>query len=399
MALASLGFMTRTGGYTTTLANKLDKIDCSQVLDAVLLKDTALLGHIKMGTPGTTIEHNWIEDELNAPYIYAKFTAGTTKLTIVSSLNSTATVGKLARKFAILQKNGGEGQIQITSTLSGTMTVADYGNTTNGTQTTVTKWWVIAQPYTDIADASDDISKSRSKKFNFYTIFERALAISKTRENMDMEAVVNELQLQIERRTMEIKRELNISVLRSRAYYSSGFKGRVERSTMAGIDNFLWDPDLDATEEKSMVTQVSGALTVGLINSLAYKIFDAGGMDESSDPIIVVGAYQARIIAAFERELRRVEQGERQTGYYRNVFLTDMGKEMPIVIDRWAPADKLYIIDRSRISLIPLQGDSWGMEKMAKTGRSTKWQLSGQYTLEMRYPDKCHGALYDLSYA
>jgi len=33
------------------------------------------------------------------------------------------------------------------------------------------------------------------------------------------------------------------------------------------------------------------------------------------------------------------------------------------------------------------------MEKMAKTGRSEKWQLSGQYGLEIRNPDACHGLL------
>jgi hypothetical protein len=61
------------------------------------------------------------------------------------------------------------------------------------------------------------------------------------------------------------------------------------------------------------------------------------------------------------------------------------------------PSDKLILLDRSRIALVPLQGDSWHMEKMAKTGRSEKWQISGQYTIELRNADKCHGLLYDLS--
>jgi hypothetical protein len=67
-------------------------------------------------------------------------------------------------------------------------------------------------------------------------------------------------------------------------------------------------------------------------------------------------------------------------------------------LDRWIPSDKALIIDRSRIALCPLQGDSWHMEKMAKTGRTEKWQISGQYTIELRNAGKCHGLLYDLSY-
>lgn len=52
--------MAGPGGYGTTLSSKLDKLDCSQVLAAVLKADTGLLGHIRMGVAGTTIERNWI---------------------------------------------------------------------------------------------------------------------------------------------------------------------------------------------------------------------------------------------------------------------------------------------------------------------------------------------------
>ena len=63
MALTSASFMAE-GGYTSSLATKLDKVDCSAVLSAVLKADRELLGHIKMGPPAENIETNWIEDEL-----------------------------------------------------------------------------------------------------------------------------------------------------------------------------------------------------------------------------------------------------------------------------------------------------------------------------------------------
>jgi hypothetical protein len=211
--------------------------------------------------------------------------------------------------------------------------------------------------------------------------------------------VMNELQLQIENRTYEIKRELNISVLRGIAYYSSAYSGRSERSTMMGIENFIYDPDLDGTEEKLTVLDAgtNAALVAGHINSLANMIYGYGGMDEQSDCFLLVPPNQARVIAAMEKELRRVEQGERQVGYYRDKFITDLGYELPVVIDRFASDDKVLILDRNRMSLIPLQGDAWHMEKMAKTGRSQKWQLSGQYTLEFRLANYCHGMITDLA--
>lgn len=401
MSLSSLAFMTRTGGYTTTLANKLDKIDCSQVLAAVLLKDTALLGQIKVGKAGTTIEHNWIEDELNSPYFYAK-AAASTKVTIIATKGiTTAMVANIARKYALVQPRGSEWVAQLTGTNSNGITCATYGKTTGrfAAVTTVTKFWVVAQPWADNVDASSDISKSRTKQKNFYTVFERAIEITQTRENMDMEAVVNELQLQIQNRTYEIKRELNISLLRSIAYYSSGYSGRKERSTMSGIEQFLLDPDWDGTEEKFTVLDAgtNAALLAGHINSLANMLYGFGGMDERSDCILLCPPNQARVISAMEKELRRVTQTERQAGYYRDRFITDLGYELPIVIDRFASDDKIYILDKSRLALIPMAGDAWHLEKMAKTGRSQKWQLSGQYTLEMRNPDKCHGMVIDLA--
>lgn len=289
--------------------------------------------------------------------------------------------------------------MQITAAITKqTLTAAAYGSTTWASWT-VTKCFIIAAPWADIDSASSDMTMTRAKRKNFMQVLERAVEITQTRKNMAMEAVLDELQTQIKRRTMEIKRELNMSVIRgyAKATASNVFSADSELRTMAGIIQLIRDYNLDTTNEDTLVTQASAALTVGHINSLAYKIYDAGGFDETADPIIVVGPSQARVVAGFEKELRRVEQGERQVGYYRDVFLSDLGVEMPVVLDRWMPKDKLLILDRSRVMLRPMAGDNWHLEKMSKTGRSEKWQLSGQFTLDFRNADKCHGLLYDLS--
>lgn len=397
MALASTAFMAGPGGYSATLAGKLDKIDCSQVLSAVLLKDTALLGHIRMGAAAENIEVNWIEDELNPAYVLAS-SGGATTMTVSTGKYTTASLARFLRTGTLLQPAGSEFLVRMSSTASkeSGVTIAVYGGIAKTTWA-MTKCYVVAQPYTDISAASSDMSQSRSKRKNWTQIFERAIEITQTRKNMSMEAVIDELQTQIKYRTYEIKRELNTSILLGMPKGTSSYSGDSEDRTMAGIQCLIRDWDLDATEEDDMVVNAAAALSVGLINTLAYKIYEAGGLDETSDPIILVGPTQARAIAAFERELRRVEQGERTVGYYRNVFLSDMGKEFPIVIDRWCPKDKLFILDRSRISLRALKNDAWHLEKMAKTGRSEKWQLSGQYTIEVRNADKCHAFLHGLT--
>jgi len=396
MSLASTAFMAAPGGYSTELSTKLDKIDMSQLLAAVLVQDKELLGHIKMGSVGTNIEHNWIEDELNPMYVMASGSA-TNKITCSVGYGTTS-LTRILRRKTVINPAGSEILVQLTASASAlSNTVAIYGST-SWVAWTMTKCYIVAQPWADIDSASSDISQSRTKRKNYMQVFENAVEITQTRKNMSMEAVVNELQLQSKYRTMEIKRMLDMSVIRGYAYASdtSIYSGDLEHRTMAGLIQLIRDYDLDATNEDTTVTQASAALTIGHINSLAYKIFSAGGLDEQADPIIVVGPKQQRIIAGFESELRRVEQGERKVGYYRDVFMTDMGVEMPVVLDRWFPNDKLIILDRNRVALIPMKGDAWHLEKMAKTGRNEKWQLSGQYTLELRNADKCHGLLYDL---
>lgn len=395
--MISTAFMAGPGGFSATLASKLDKIDCSQVLAAVLMADTSLLGHIRVGPPAKNIEHNWIEDELNPAYVVCSGSAN--NIITMSSGYTTASLQRFLRKYSVLNPEGTEVMVQTSATISSrAATIAAYGSTTWASWT-MTKCFIVAQPWADIDSASSDSSVTRGKRKNFQQVFEKAIEVTQTRKNMDMEAVIDELQLQIKRRTLEIKRLLEMSVIRgyAKATASNTYSADNELRTMAGIIQLIRDWDLDSTNNDTTVITASAALTQGFINSLAYKVFDKGGLDETSDPIIVVGPAQARVIAAMEKELRRVDQGEKTVGYYRNIFLTDMGTEMPVVVSRWMPKDKLIILDRSRVSLKPLQGDAWHLEKMAKTGRNEKWQLSGQYSIELLNADKCHGLLINLS--
>ena len=405
MAIASGNFLAAPGGYGSILASKLDKIDCSQVLAAVLKADRAILGHIKMGPPGRNIQFDWIEDELNA-IVFDGCSTSSVSVSIPAGWTGTASLNKVIRANSVITMKSGCGSTEnsfylkvtsVTSTILLTTTL--YGSAAHVTATTTASWYVVSQPYGDSDDASSDISRERSKKHNFMQIFERAIEIAQTRKGMDMEAVTDELQYQIKNRTLEIKRELNISVLLGMAYADGAlYTADQDLRTFMGIINYIRDPDLNGTrEDTTVVNAARAALTVAHLNSLMYKVWDYGGLDETADPILVVGASQQRAIAAMEKELRRVEQGERQLGYYRDIFLSDMGIEVPIVLDRWMQDDKVILLDRSRVALRALSGDEWHMEKMAKTGRSEKWQLSGQYGLEIRNPDSCHGMIINLS--
>lgn len=394
MALASTAFMAAPGLYGTNL----DKIDCSDVLAAILLSDTSILGAIPFKGQVQNIEHFWIEDSLNAVSFTAS-SASSTTLTI-SAPSASSNVQRILRTYAIVYPGTGEFRMQFGANpvTGGNTSMTTYGSTT-WVATTSTTWYVAAMPKADISAASSDISLARTRRRNFTQVFERAIEITQTRKGVAVYAVPDELKHQIQMRTYEIKREMNMSVIAGYAIASSSntYSPDSEIRTMCGLIQLIRDPALTSTNSDNSTTQVSGALTESVINALAEKVFNRGGLDSKSDAVLVVPPYQQRVISAFEKDRVRRDPDERKSGYYITKFITDLGYDLPIVVDRWMPTDKAILLDKSRVALMPLKGDNWHTEKMAVTGRSEKWQISGQFTLELRNPDEAHGLLYDLS--
>ena len=396
MALASTSFMTAVEIIGTT---DHAKVDMSDVLSAIWQSSTGVGGHIKIKGTAKNIEHKWSEDALNAVYVTAKM-PGSVTLSIKSPAAS-SNVARILRTGAILYPETGDMRVRITTTpVTGSNVVTMYGSTAFTAVAASTKFYVTAMPKSDLDAGSEDISKARTVRKNFSEVFERAVRIEESRKHVSVYAVSDDLQHQIKLRTMEAKRELEMAVLHgyAKALASNTYAASSELRTMAGAIQLIRDTNLDSTNEDSNVVNASSAaLSENLINSLAFKIWDKGGLDEESDCAIFVGAYQQRVISRMERDIRRVEQGEKKLGYYKNVFLTELGPELPIVLVRWLQKDKLLIIDRNRWFLTPLGTDTWHLEKLAKTGRNEHWQLSGQYTLTMRNACEAHGLIHTLA--
>ena len=315
MGLSSTQFMAAPGGWTSTLANKLDKIDCSQVLSAVLKADKQFLGHIKMGMPAANIQVDWIEDELNPAYIVGKVSTNAA-VTIASATYSAASLARILRKGMVLRPEGQNYYMQLTAPLRRSIRLRrlSMGPPRLLPLLRLRSCGLLLLRGPILTLLPMTFPSRRKKRSNFMQVFERAIQITQTRKNMSMEAIVDELQYQIKNRTLEIKRGLDMSVINGIARATAGntFSADHEWRTMMGVIEFIRDPDLDTTREDTTVTNAATtALTIGMLNSLLYKIYDAGGLDETADPIILVGPTQQRMISAWEKELRRVEQGER----------------------------------------------------------------------------------------
>lgn len=399
MSLSSTSFMAAPGIFDSSL----DKIDCSDILSAILLKDTATLGQIPIKGKATNIEHKFIEDKLNAVSITAKM-AASTKLTVITP-STTTSLAVIARTGAILYPEGKEWYIRLGAALTHdtSVNVSVYASSGWTTITSTTTFYVVQMPKSDLATASEDISKARVVRKNFTQVFERAIEVAETRKHIDVWAVPNEVEHQTTHRTYEIKRELNTAVLLGFPKTVSGsYSADSELRTMAGLFKLIRDPDLDKTNEDTCVVNAANAsLSVDMLNSLCNLIFTQGGLDEKSKPIFIMGAVQKRRFSALDKSYRRdvTDSMQGNVGYHRDSFVSDLtGDSIPVIVDRWMRSDAIILCDKSRTSIVPLQGDQWHVEKMSKTGRTEKWQLSGQYTLEVRNAEEAHGLIYNLDY-
>jgi hypothetical protein len=372
MALTTSAWMAAPGLIAD--ATQPDRLDVSDVLAAVLLKDTATLGQIPMKGSAKGVEHYWFEDGLNL-MAFSAFTDSGNSVSIFMAdpaLSSQAQILRTFRTGALLMPEGEEYAFQVINiTNSSSINVSVYGSQAFNSASVTQRFFVVGQPYMDELDASDDISGGRTRRVNFTQIFERAIEITETRQHVDLYAVSDELKQQIKYRTLEIKRELNAAALMGYTYLSAGGVGpgtlarAPRRVAMAGIIQYLRDPDLDGTNEDTLVTNAAGgALTMA-------RIYERGGFESDSNCCVIVGPGQARVIALLEEQRVRKSATELVVGTYANKIKTDLGFEMDVIVDRWCPADKLIILDKNAVKLMPLQGDSWHLEKMAKNGRTT----------------------------
>lgn len=397
MSALTEGFMTAPDDtiWSSGVDQGLSVMDVSALLSMILLKDTATLGQIAVGEgkPASNIEIRWLEDSLNAvevtaAHTYASDAGDALSITVPITL---AAVKQILRAGTVLNPINTDYYYQVDATPTGSdpsgTTITAYNSKGKGSSVTSTQWRVVAMPFTEGADASDDISKARILRKNYTQILERTIKITKTRRNVDMYAVRDEVKHQTKMRMFEIKRELNQSVLTGQGNATVG--DSLVR-TMKGVRQQI--EDLGNTDTYK---NAGGAdFTEDTLNTLVKSMFDLGGLDETSKALLIVPSIQQEKISQFNEDIIRTKQSDKQSGAHITQIQTRLGIILDVVLDRWMPADSVSIVDASRANLRHLQGDQFFLEQLAKTGRTETWELSGQYSLELRNAGEAHSWMY-----
>lgn len=382
MSLAAIPSYAGSASYGESATSHLD---LSDELSAVLLADVFFLGRIPVKGEAFNVDHYWVEDTLNATTVTlnAITTASDTSWTFVSTTG--LAVGSLLMDVGTsttpgsTQPSGTQPELIQVVTVTNTTTctvVRAVGDSAPAGQVhqSGALMRVVGSPKQEGDETVTDLSVTRARKQNTCQIFKKEVAISGTQMAIHMAGVPDEYNYQLAHRTLEIRRDLGISVMLSNLITAGGSGGSatVIRS-MDGLRNRL-------RPQTAQVDTTSTAFSEELINQLYRKVYNQG-----AEANFAVGtANQMTKFSELYKDKVRLSPSDRQRGVFVTKYLTDLGVELDLIIDRWALDSDVILGDEKRMRLVPLRGRAWQALPLAKQGDTFRGMIVGEYTAEWR---------------
>lgn len=347
-------------------------LDLSNELASIIRADnTALLSRLSMGEAAIETSHYWMEDQLN-PNTAAESGTGidssTTSMSVVAGQGVRFKVGTLFK-----DNTAGKTEVmQVTAVSTDALTIVrGYGSTTGEAHAASFPILIIAHTNQESQDAPADESRIRTKVGNYTQIYSRGVNISYTLRAVKQAGVADEFAYQTAQRMKEIMREMDNTLINGIKSADAGSDTSYRSS--AGLIEF-------SSQVGGNYSATAEALTPSVVNAGVKMIWDDGG----SPDFILVGGKQKRAISAFDQAYRRKEYNSTDAGYVVDKFTSDLGYVLNVWVDPWMPDDTMIIGESARVKYMNLQNDAMRAEELAKTGRSWKAQVTGQYTMEVR---------------
>lgn len=369
MALASA-----TGAPAFDITANTVPLDLSNELAEIIRADnTSLLSRLGADSfKSTQKTHRWVEDSLNA---------NTDQLAEALDSSETAVDVDDGTKFKIgtlfkCNERGKTEVMRVTAVATNTLTVVrGYGSTDGETHADDAEIMIIGHTKQESwKPTQEDWTKERSAAYNYQTIFGMGIAITYTRNEVELAGIKSEFAHQTAYRLKEIMRSLDSSIINSIRSASEGSDS--DYSSMGGIIEF-------ASASGGNVVTTEENLTETVTNALYKLIWDDAGGSIGRGFILVGGALK-RVISTFDQAYRRNDFDSTRAGFTVEKFLTDLGFELEVIVDPWVPDDVMIIGDLDRLKVGPMQGDGMRVEALARTGRLIEAMVTGQYTLETR---------------
>ncbi len=388
--------MSFTGKSTFDAGSALPELmeDVSDVIGIVSPYETPLLAHLgDAKRPATSTIHEWIEDTL---------------LPNTDALNQTTFVPDALTATALTVFNGARFQVGdqvrpddgteimfVTAVSGNNLTVVrGYGATTKINLANAMKLTIIGNAALEGDAAPAARFTSRARKQNYTQIFAASVAVSGSMQAARAVGVADEADFQRQERLRELLRDLENCVINGVAPAATQQGSATVRRTMNGllklISTNIFEPDVNGMPAGGGVG--GNEINEAVLNAAMRFIWEqsSGKVDT-----IVVNGLQKRRINQFISSSRRFDPGDTRFQDLVSVYESDFGV-CRVVMSRWVPADRLILLDSSRIEVPPLAGRSFAYKPLGATGDSVSGLVVGEYTLECRN-ENAHGVIKGLA--
>lgn len=385
-----------TGKATYDAGATLPEIaeDVADIIGILAAHETPLLDHL--GDPRRAARstiHEWLEEPFAPQFDFIDQTTF-----IPSPLATTSVVVEFGDRIRVgdqLRVDDTGEHLLVAAINNKTLTVQRaHGGGANTTLANDQKLTIIGNASLEGADpATTDAASNRRRRLNYTQIFSAAVQVSGSQLAVDTIGVRDELDYQLQERLRELLRDLEATVINSKAQASNAQGSGTVRRTMNGMLSIIqsnrFSPGADGMPDGDGAA--NDQLNEPLLNAALRAVWDTGGRPDT----IVVGGAQKRRINAFITPNRAYGPADDAFRDMVSYYESDFGL-CRVLLSRWVPNDKVLLLDSARAAVLPLAGRSFQFKRLASTGDSETGQVLGEYTLELMN-EAAHGAIDDLA--
>lgn len=226
---------------------------------------------------------------------------------------------------------------------------------------------------------------------NYCQISAKEGVVSGTQDAVNKAGRKKELAYQIQKRSAEIKRDMEFALTNNTTYSSTdarqtrGLPGWLEDNCSVGSGGAA--PDWSANTAPTNGTD--RAFTESLLKGTLQEIFTEGG----NPTVLMVGPSLKQTVSTFSGNATRMDKSEDKKLYAAiDVYVSDFG-QLKVVPNRFMPTDVAYALDMDYWAVNYLR--PFTKHNLAKSGDAEKFLINVEYGLESQQ-QKASGQIRDI---
>ena len=375
----------KRGQITTVTDTTNIRLDVSDAIDQLSPEDTPLItlvGKSSLHSPCEQVKHEWLEDELRprSGTLAAAYSVNQGVLTL------TAGEGKYLVPDDLLLVD--DMVFRITSGVpSGDVVTVTLIRGTDAAAASGVAWRKIAHAASEGGDARTDVAKTVVvKPYNYTQILKDWAHISGTM------AVIKRYGYVSERAYQEAKviKQLMIDFEHNLLYGARSYEdGPPRRSSAGGLLEYVFLPGVSSAW--STVRNLAGAALVE--SDLQLVLREMWSLGGNPDCIMVNGYNKSRITGWATPRIRTSQSTSRGGGTITE-YESDFGV-LEIYKNRWLRGGDIVILTKSELGVGPLTGRQLSSRELPVTIDGTRYEVMGEYTMEVHKPTLAFGWLYN----